>query len=118
MPRELEFSQWLELDPMTLTVSEGKHQAFHSKFQSVRDTLDIKDEYNSGLQSSQHFLSRLEKKQLQLSSLHANVNAVLGIFCPLVLMYREEISIVDEIRLYTGLLVDLQRITLSEKKSA
>ena len=106
----------LEVDVGSLIVPEVKIQALRDEFSCHLDDFEELAEFEEQLSMVKQFMFVVVEEVLSLNGMKEEVTYHLSVCCPSILLYGDPALLSNEIELFTGLLMDLNRIGLAEKR--
>ena len=102
----------LEVDMGSLIVPE----ALRDEFSGHLDDFEEIAEFEEQLSMVKQFMLEVVEEILSLKGMKEEVTYHLSVCCPAILLYGDPALLSNEIELFTGLLMDLGRIGLAEKR--
>ena len=115
LPSELDIRGWLFLNVESYEISEVKHQVLLDGFRCVDDQGSNAALYEEDLSLVPVFILTVVKTVINLPGVRDDLSFVRSVFSMPCLSFVAEDVLLDEIRIFTDVLVDLGRITRAEQ---
>ena len=115
LPSVFDVRASLEVDVGSLIVPEVKMQALRDEFSCHLDDFEEPAEFEEQLSMVKQFML-VVVEEISLNGMKEEVTYHLSVCCRAILLYGDPALLSNEIELFTGLLMDLNRIGLAEKR--
>ena len=116
LPAVTDVRACLEVEVASLVVSEVKLGALQDEFIVHSSCFDSPDVFEADVATVRSFFLVLVEEVLQIRGMKESVSFHLSVCCPAVLLCGDANVLASEVEQFTELLIDLRRISTSEKR--